>query len=81
MLNPTQFHDASGSGYDFLGEVVIGLDASNPQLAARLATSFGSWRMMDEPRRTKAEQALRRVAGKDSLSRDVGDIIQRSLAV
>jgi aminopeptidase N len=81
MMNPTQFHHASGSGYNFLCEMVIGLDESNPQLAARLATSFGSWRMMDEPRRAKAEQALRRIARKDGLSRDVGDIVQRSLAI
>ena len=81
MLNPTQFHRADGAGYEFLAEIVLGLDASNPQLASRLATAFGSWRTMDGARRPQAEQALRRIAEKASLSRDVGDIVQRSLAV
>ena len=51
----------------------------NPQLAARLMTSFAPWRMMDSVRRARAEQAINRIAAKEGLSRDVGDIAQRSL--
>jgi aminopeptidase N len=79
MLNPPQFHQPTGAGYDFLADIIIELDGSNPQLASRLATSFGSWRMMDQARRERAEKALHRIAEKANLSRDVGDIVQRSL--
>ena len=79
MLNATQFHRADGSGYEFLARIVIEIDGANPQLASRLATAFGSWRMMDEPRRARAEAALRKIAKNSNISRDVADIVQRSL--
>jgi aminopeptidase N len=78
-LNQTQFNRSDGAGYDFLADLVLRLDDSNPQLAARLLTAFGSWRMMESARRARAEEALRRVGKKTNLSRDVGDIVQRSL--
>ncbi|HEX2137338.1 MAG TPA: aminopeptidase N, partial [Microvirga sp.] len=79
MLNQMQFNRADGAGYDFLADIVLSVDELNPQLAARLLTSFSSWRMMEKTRRTQAEKALRRIAGKPNLSRDVGDIAARSL--
>jgi aminopeptidase N len=80
MLNPTQFHHASGSGYAFLADQIVGIDDANPQLASRLATAFGNWRTMDWPRRERAEAALRSIAQKPKLSRDVADIVHRALA-
>jgi aminopeptidase N len=80
MANPSQFNRADASGYEFLADIVLELDGSNPQVAARLLTAFGPWRMMEKTRRAGAERALRRIAQKASLSRDVADIVQRSLA-
>ena len=74
------YSEGPGAGYDFLADMVLALDGSNPQVAARLLTAFGSWRMMEPGRRGRAEQALRRIAEKTNLSRDVADIVQRSLA-
>ena len=79
MMNQTQFHRRDGAGYAFLADVVIGIDAANPQLSSRLATAFGSWRTMDRERRECAERELGRIAEKPSLSRDLADIVQRSL--
>ncbi len=79
MLNQKQFNRADGAGYEFLAEVGLRTDELNPQLAARLLTAFGTWRMMNEVRRSKARQALLSIAGKSSLSRDVADIVNRSL--
>jgi aminopeptidase N len=78
--NATQFHRADGAGYDFLAGIVLQLDTSNPQLAARLLTSFGMWKTVEKRRRERAEIALRRIAENPNLSRDVSDIVQRSLA-
>jgi aminopeptidase N len=79
MMNQSEFHRPDASGYNFLADIVLELDGSNPQLAARLLTAFGPWRMMDKTRRDQAERALRRIVEKASLSRDVVDIAQRSL--
>jgi aminopeptidase N len=77
--NPTQFHRPDGAGYDFLADTVLRLDATNPQVAARLLTAFGTWKTMEAGRRARAEAALRRIVDKTDLSPDVSDIAQRSL--
>jgi aminopeptidase N len=78
--NPTQFHRADGAGYDFLADLALELDGANPQLAARLVTAFGTWKILEAGRRGKAETALRHLADAPRLSPDVGDLVQRSLA-
>ena len=80
MSNPSQFHRADGAGYAFLADQVLHIDRSNPQLAARLLSSFRTWRAMEEGRRHHALQALKRIADTDGLSADVADIATRSLA-
>ncbi len=77
--NPTQFNRADGAGYDFLADFVIGLDARNPQTAARLLVAFRSWRTLEPGRRELAENALRKVAAERSLSSDTRDIVDRTL--
>jgi aminopeptidase N len=79
LNNATGFHRADGAGYAFLADMVLALDGTNPQVAARLLTAFGTWRTMSAERRAGAEAALRRVAAKPSLSPDVSDIVHRSL--
>jgi aminopeptidase N len=78
--NQTQFNRADGGGYRLLEEVVVQLDASNPQIAARLLTAMRSWRLLEEVRRALAESSLRRIAAQPSLSSDLRDIVTRSLA-
>jgi aminopeptidase N len=78
--NATQFNRPDGASYDFAVETVLALDRKNPQVAARLLSAFKSWRALEAGRRGKAEAALRRVAAQSGLSRDVADIVQRTLA-
>ncbi|MGB6536952.1 MAG: aminopeptidase N [Xanthobacteraceae bacterium] len=80
QANPTQFNRPDGAGYEFVAEVVVALDAKNPQVAARLMGAFRSWRMLEPQRRGHAEATLRRVAARGDLSRDVADIVARTLA-
>ena len=79
QANQTQFNRADGLGYEFIADTVLGLDKKNAQVAARLATAFRSWRALEPVRRARAETALRRVAAEANLSRDVRDIVDRSL--
>jgi len=80
FANPAQFNRADGAGYDFIADAVLALDPKNPQVAARLATAFRTWRMLEAGRRVKAEAALARIKSTRSLSRDVADIVERALA-
>jgi aminopeptidase N len=80
MMNQTQFNRADGEGYAFLADTVLALDGRNPQVASRMMTAFKSWRALEPGRRGKAEEVLRRVAAAPSLSTDVRDIVERSLA-
>jgi aminopeptidase N len=79
QANQTQFNRADGAGYHFHADTMIALDAINPQVAARLMTAFRSWRALEPVRRSHAEAALKRVAAVPALSRDVSDIVMRSL--
>ncbi len=77
--NPGQFNRPDGEGYRFVADVVLRLDATNPQIAARLLASFRNWRALEPGRRALAQQALDHIAGQHTLSHDVSDIVQRSL--
>ncbi len=77
--NQTQFNAPDGSGYDFVAAIVLQLDETNPQVAARLLGAFKSWRALEPRRRGLAEAALRRVIAHGRLSPDVKDIVERSL--
>ena len=77
--NPLHFHAADGSGYAFVADRVLELDALNPQIAARLASAFARWRRYDGGRSRSMREQLERIAGQAGLSRDVGEIASRSL--
>jgi aminopeptidase N len=80
QANFTQFNRSDGAGYNFVADFVLELDPKNPQVAARLVSAFRSWRTLEAQRRAHAEATLRRVAAKPALSRDVHDIVARTLA-
>ena len=78
--NFTGFHREDGSGYEFFADQITTLDGINPQVAARILTAMNNWRIFEPARRTRAKDALERIAGKSGLSADVQEIVDRSLA-
>ncbi len=78
--NPSGFNAASGTGYRLMADAIIKLDKINPQVAARLLTSFRSFGLLDAKRRKHAESALKSIQQQKELSRDVSDILTRTLA-
>jgi len=78
--NQVRFHAADGSGYAFLADQVIALDAINPQVAARLARGFDRWRKFDATRQAHARAALERLRGAKGVSKGVLEIASRALA-
>ena len=69
MNNPVRFHAADGSGYDFLTDGIIELNAINPQIAARLLTPMRDWKRYTEDRQIMLKAALV-VKGSFSMSRN-----------
>lgn len=78
--NPVRFHDPGGAGYAFLADRVIELDPLNPQVAARLVSALSRWRRYDAGRQQLMRIQLERIQAQPQLSRDVGEIVARSLA-
>jgi len=79
MGNPSQFHAADGSGYQFWAEQVLALDALNPQVAARLSRSLERWRKFVPALREPMRAALEKVRA-GAKSRDVLEIVEKALA-
>ncbi|KMQ75455.1 aminopeptidase N [Marinobacter subterrani] len=78
--NLSAFHNPDGSGYDFLADQVCRLDDTNPQIAARLVTPLTRWRKFAPVYSGQMESALERIRDKDGLSRDVYEVVHKSLA-
>ena len=79
MGNPVRFHAADGQGYRFLADQVIELDRINPQMAARLVSSLSRWKRYDSSRQALMQYELKRIAERPKLSRDVYEIVSKSL--
>ena len=77
--NPNAFHAKDGSGYAFIADQTIALDKKNPQVAARLAGSFNTWRRHDGARQALMKEQLERIAA-NAKSKDTKEIVGRSLA-
>ncbi|HHJ14197.1 MAG TPA: aminopeptidase N [Gammaproteobacteria bacterium] len=77
--NPVRFHAADGAGYRFLADRVLQLDAINPQIAARLAGALSRWKRHDKTRQALMREQLERIQSHEGLSRDVYEIVSKSL--
>ena len=77
--NPVVFHRADGAGYYVLADVIIALNATNPQIAARLLRGMSRWQRFDAGRQQHLRAALERIRMTPNLSKDVHEIISRSL--
>jgi aminopeptidase N len=78
--NPVQFARADGAGFRFVASFVADVDKRNPQVASRILTAFRTFRTYEPTRRAAAETALRGLADAGGLSRNVADILERTLA-
>ena len=76
--NHVRFHDKGGEGYSFLGDMIIKLNAFNPQIAARLVTPLINWKRYDKNRQSLMREQLDRIAGQKGLSRGVAEIVNKS---
>ncbi|KAL5538266.1 hypothetical protein UlMin_045973 [Ulmus minor] len=78
--SPVNFHAKDGSGYRFLGDIVLQLDKINPQVASRMVSAFSRWRRYDETRQNQAKAQLEKILSANGLSENVFEIASKSLA-
>ncbi|WP_299586205.1 aminopeptidase N [uncultured Microbulbifer sp.] len=77
--NYKQFHKEDGSGYKFIAEQVVALDKLNPQIAARLVIPITRWKKYTGNLSDKMKNALQDVLNSGSLSKDVFEVVNKSL--
>ncbi|WP_286751022.1 aminopeptidase N [Pseudomonas sp. UBA2522] len=78
--NLVNFHAADGSGYRFLADLVIELNALNPQIASRQLAPLTRWRKYDAARQALMKGELERILAAGELSSDVYEVVSKSLA-
>ena len=77
--NQLNFNRVDGAGYTLVAGVAIELNKHNPQVAARLMGAFRSWQTLEPKRKKLAKAALESVQGSNGLSRDVFEIVSKTL--
>ena len=80
MLNNRRFHDLDGSGYQFLGDAIMKLDALNPQIASRLTMPLTRMGRYDAGRQKLMRAQLNTMSESPDLSKDLYEIVIKSLA-
>ena len=77
--NQIAFHQPSGAGYRLLADIIIEVDALNPQVAARMVPAFGRWRRFVAPYGEAMRGELERIVATPGLSKDVFEQASKSL--
>ena len=77
--NAINFHREDGAGYRFLADQVLALNTLNPQIAARLLPPLSKWQKFPPAVRQRMIAELRRIKAAPLLSRDVYEIVEKSL--
>ncbi len=77
--NTMQFHASTGAGYELLGSLVKKLNKVNPQIGARMAKQFGSWKKFDVRRQAIIKEQLESILTIPDLSKDIYEVVNKSL--
>jgi aminopeptidase N len=77
--NAINFHQLDGEGYEFLADQIIVLNESNPQIASRLLTPLTRWKKYPQQRRELMRAQLERIKSEPSLSKDVFEVLAKTL--
>ncbi|KAB2824688.1 aminopeptidase N [Aliivibrio finisterrensis] len=78
--NAVNFHSKSGEGYAFLGDILLELNESNPQVASRLIDPLLKFKKYDSDRQDLMKAQLQRLADLDNLAKDLFEKVTKALA-
>ena len=77
--NPYRFHSSDGAGYRFLADQILGVDAFNPTLAARLVGPLGDHGRYRADLAEKMRAELERIVAHGELSKNVLELASKAL--
>ncbi|MGR3342876.1 MAG: aminopeptidase N [Paracoccaceae bacterium] len=77
--NQAAFHRPDGATYVFVADWLIRVDKVNPQIAARMANVYSTWRRYDADRQDMIRTELKRIAQTPDLSRNTAEMVSRLL--
>jgi aminopeptidase N len=77
--NLRHFHQQGGEGYNWLANQIIALDSLNPQIASRLLGPLTKWKRISVENGQLMRKALEKIANSDNLSKDVYEVVSKSL--
>lgn len=75
------FHAEDGSGYQLLADNIISLNTLNPQIASRLVAPLSKWRRYVDQQGQQMKQQLQRIMAQPALSKDVYEVVSKSLSL
>ena len=78
--NQPEFHKADGSGYALAAEMAIKVDEFNPQMACHMVRPMMRWKRFDAKRQEMMKAALQKVLDKKGLSKNVFELVTKSLS-
>lgn len=78
-MNPRRFHDISGEGYQFAGEILTQLNESNPQVASRLIDPLLKLKKYDAKRQELIKVELNKLRSLDNLAKDLFEKVTKAL--
>jgi aminopeptidase N len=79
--NAINFHQQDGAGYRFLADQIILLNALNPQIASRLLGPLIKWKKYLPSTQILMKTELERIKSVEKLSKDVYEVVSKSLSV
>jgi len=78
--NALHFHAVDGSGYAFVAQKVLELDAINPQIASGLSGVFKDYAKLNENSKALMKVQLEKILNTQNLSKNVYEIVSKILA-
>jgi aminopeptidase N len=78
--NYVEFHNPSGSGYEFLADVLLEIDSFRPDAGSWLMPQIMQWRRHEPGRRKLMHAALKRIASADGISSGLYELVNNALA-
>ena len=78
--NPVAFYAQDGSGFAFVADKVIEIDALNPQIASGLAGAFKNYGRLNIDQKTKMGIELERIKNHPNISNNVFEIVNKIIS-
>lgn len=74
--NIVRFHDPAVKAYEFYADMILAVDAKNPQVAARLCAAFNFVAKLNPEMQARAKEQIQRVLNNPQLSKNTRELLQ-----